>query len=214
MHNDVWKEVDAKIRQDKEEKVDPGEVARGNNQSDTLTGKEGSVWSESRKKDIDEKFAYWVAKNKRPVSSLEDDEFRLTLKDATRGAYQPPDHTKAKKEITRMASKGMERVLAKSALRRQEGFKPCLAGDIWADGEVSIMTILQYSIDRSFAVTDKYHRTPTGFHVCGELVTAVPFVKDAHTADNIEVKLTAELAAAEFPVTAPGMGVFDCVSDN
>ncbi|KAK3259993.1 hypothetical protein CYMTET_31035 [Cymbomonas tetramitiformis] len=87
MHNDVWKEVDAKIRQDKEEKVDPGEVARGNNQSNTLTGKEGSVWSESRKKDIDEKFAYWVAKNKRPVSLLEDDEFRLTLKDATRGAY-------------------------------------------------------------------------------------------------------------------------------
>ena len=97
MHNDVWKEVDAKIRQEKEVKLDSGEVARGNNQANTLTGKEGSVWSEMRKNDIDEKLSYWVAKRTRPRALLEDDEFRLSWKDATRGAYQPPNHTKANK---------------------------------------------------------------------------------------------------------------------
>eukprot|EP00854_Cymbomonas_tetramitiformis_P019015 gene19015-22733_t len=59
MHNEVWKQVDAKIRQEKEEKVvSLSEVSRGPNQSNTLTGKEGSVWSETRKADIDEKLCY------------------------------------------------------------------------------------------------------------------------------------------------------------
>ncbi|KAK3243252.1 hypothetical protein CYMTET_45632 [Cymbomonas tetramitiformis] len=66
-----------------------------------------AYFKEARKADIDEKLCYWVAAKKRPVIIVKDEELRLTLKDITRGAYQPPDHTKAKKEIARMAHKGM-----------------------------------------------------------------------------------------------------------
>jgi len=89
-------------------------------------GKSGStldaaVWDPARVADIDDKLSYWIAKKNRAPEMLEDEEFGKTWSDATKGAYQPPDHTKHKKNVSRMAHKGLEILVEDNKTRREEG---------------------------------------------------------------------------------------------
>ena len=121
IHNAKWKEIDS-LQQSKKGNVEC------NKAPNTYRGEDGESqtqlkghWDPNKVAEIDEKLAFWVAKKNRPPELLEDKEFRDTWKDASHGAYIPPDHTKAKKLISRMAVNGMRRVIKKNRGRLKQG---------------------------------------------------------------------------------------------
>ena len=96
---------------------------------------------------MDDKCAWWAAKCKRPMAMLEDEPFKRLMRDATSGAYQPPHHTKARKCVVHMADRGTHRVMENNKRRRTNGLRPSIAADVWTDGSVSVIAMLQYHID-------------------------------------------------------------------
>ena len=66
----------------------------------------------------------------------------------------------------------------------QEGLKPVIAGDIWGEGSISILGVLQYRILPDWTAIEEL------------MVCAAPFSHVRHTADNVEALTKQKLVKA------------------
>lgn len=79
------------------------------------------------------------------------------------------------------------------------GVKPNISGDIWSEGDVSILALIAVGISPEWKLET-------------HILAALPFYGDRHTAFHIEAKTNEALRAAG--VIDPKLDAFCFVSDN
>ena len=87
------------------------------------------------------------------------------------------------------------------ALQQQLISMVCNVGDIWSEGDVSLLGIVQYHIDKQWELLEK-------------LVSAEPFSKVSHTGEAIDDKTKGAMAEVGFDKDNVYEEVFHTCSDN
>lgn len=159
---------------------------------------------DAKKNRLDLRAAYDIVKHKRPICMFEDAAMRDLLLDATDGAYQGPDHHCVRKATLQMSHEGLAYVSTINEglfSLRPRALKPCLQGDIWGEGDVSLLGLMETWMTEDF-------------HLGELMIDAAPFSSVRHTAIAINAQTKESLITVGFPADDPYTGVHRSTSDS
>lgn len=193
----MWHHPDEYVKLNKEKSMKKGEPGMPSGVPAQLPKIPASLRDELHKL-----HARWLTKKKRPLSVVEDKEYRDIWRKALNGTYTPPDHTTLRGFILELSNEGQQRVATVNETLRRDHLKPSIAGDIWssANHSISLLGITQYHINNNWEIEEL-------------LVAAEPFSRESHTGDAITEKTHLCLQRMNYPADIYS-GVFKKTSDN
>mmetsp|Transcript_11762 Transcript_11762/g.24667 ORF Transcript_11762/g.24667 Transcript_11762/m.24667 type:complete len:606 (-) Transcript_11762:440-2257(-) len=150
-----------------------------------------ATWPPSKTNMLHRKIAFWVAKRSRPFTICEDKELRDALKFATSGAYTAPDHKTIREHVIAISGEAMRDLKKMNA---SLDVMPCISGDIWSEGDLALLAILQHHISPRFEMVEK-------------VLAVIPFSDSSHSGAEIERRSKVACAAV-------GLGTYDDDTDT
>lgn len=156
----------------------------------------------SKRDELHKAHARWLTKKKRPLTVVEDEEYRDMWRVATNGTYQPPDRTTLRSFVLELSKEGQDRVRQVNEALRQDHRLPSIGGDIWSskNHSISLLGMTQYHINSNWEIEEL-------------LLAADPFSRESHTGDAITSHTAACLKEMGYPDDIYS-GVFKKTSDN
>ena len=138
-------------------------------------------WTKERHHNACRKLAFWLAKRKRPLSIVEDEEFRDFTSAISMGKFSSTSRREMDKQMLEMGGAVLHNHREAVAQMKKTGVKPSMAADIWSDTDVSLLATTLYFIDENWAMQEW-------------LVGCTGFAKERHNADNISAAVEKQLA--------------------
>lgn len=176
-YSQLWCKIDKEKNPQKYAK--PSEIG---DLLDSLPGKMYGRMVSTLSDDVDNELVQWLMESDRPRNCANDDGLAALVKkvQVLPGMYELPSEDKLDKAYKRQGQRGRDRAREWYLQARAEGRKITIAGDIWTDGDMSLLAIVGYVI-----------RDGWTWSKC--VIAVVEFSTNRHTAIQIKSATAASL---------------------